>query len=177
MFATAALWSLAHSVTRASENLPQDPRGREALFQLGFPPQASLDRSKWKPILTAHSPTVGRTPNLWDRDHLPLDAQGQCQAEFIHVPAKRGEMYNLLLLVPVRTYMRSHEFGAGFCERDAYLVKNRKTQNKKDFFFFYCQGYCYLPSFPSLLISLPHYAYRWHLKIETMASIYKIKII
>lgn len=54
VFAMTA-WSLALSVTRASNSHTQ-PEGTGASAHLSFPPKASLDRSKWEPLLMAHRP-------------------------------------------------------------------------------------------------------------------------
>ena len=89
VFAVATLCGLTHAVT--SGNCPHNPREKECVFQLSFPPNALLERSKWDPLLIIPSPTcqqdsepVGqRGPSV---GHCLLDTQG-CQAEFIHVPA------------------------------------------------------------------------------------------
>lgn len=100
VFAVVAVWSLAHSGTRASENPPHNPKAKEALFQLRSPPNALLKRSKWEPILTVRSPPVSRSPCLWDRGDCLLNPWGTTEQNSFMLPPM-GITHNLLLLVPV----------------------------------------------------------------------------
>lgn len=79
-------------------------RGERVLFQFTFFLKASLDRSKWEAILTAQSPACRQDLEPVRQDHLP-DTGGHCQAEFINIPTKMGEMYKLLVLMPILTQL------------------------------------------------------------------------
>lgn len=66
---------------------------------------------------------VGRTQSLRYRGPvLGHSSKGIAKPSPFIFPPKRvgGGM-------PVLTYFDGDEFGAGFCERNVYLVKNRKT--------------------------------------------------
>lgn len=92
-------------------------RRERGLFQFTFFLKASLDRSKWEAILTAQSPPCRQNLEPVRQDHLP-DTGGHYQAESINIPTKMGEMYKLLVLVPVLTHLDGNEFWGGFYERN-----------------------------------------------------------
>lgn len=57
---------------------------------------------------------------------VPWALKGIAKQSPFMFPLKE-EMHNLLPLLSVLTYLDSDEFGAGICERNVYLLKNRKT--------------------------------------------------
>uniref|UniRef100_A0A7N5JWX2 PRKR interacting protein 1 n=1 Tax=Ailuropoda melanoleuca TaxID=9646 RepID=A0A7N5JWX2_AILME len=63
------------------ENPPHNPREKEALFQLGSPPIALLERSKWEPILTTDSPACWQASRPVGQRGLCPGPLGHCRAE------------------------------------------------------------------------------------------------